>query len=158
MHAATSLLCMTQSREAPSGQSVVNAISRQIYVGCHPLEVTFFPCQVLDDFPCSHHRPSLVHVGLTLPVVRNTCKKGRNFRKTNWDNSQPPLTKPFPPLPGTASQSFRLTIVSPGPCPKQPTPLSPGESVLCTYLVWTTKTRCYWTSMKNQEIQLLLTI
>jgi len=26
--------------------------------------------EVLDDFPCSQHRPSLVHVGLTLPVIR----------------------------------------------------------------------------------------
>ena len=37
-HAATSLLCMTRSREAPSGQPIGYATSRQTSVGCHPLE------------------------------------------------------------------------------------------------------------------------
>ena len=32
-------------------------------------------CQVLDDFPRSQHRPSLVHVGLTLSVIRSMGKK-----------------------------------------------------------------------------------
>ena len=58
--------CMTQSREH----------------GGRPLPAG---CQVLDDFPRSQHRPSLVHVGLTLPLICSTGKKRWHFRKVNWD-------------------------------------------------------------------------
>ena len=68
---------MTQSREAPSGQPVGNAISRQTSVGV----ILWRPpspagCQELDDFPHRQHRPSvIVHVGLALPVICSTSKK-----------------------------------------------------------------------------------
>jgi len=47
------LLCMTQSREAPSGQPTGNAISHQTSVGCHPLEATLSQLDVKCE-PTSH--------------------------------------------------------------------------------------------------------
>jgi len=67
------------------------------------------------------------------------------------------LSKTFPSFPGMAFKLMMLTDASPKPCPKQLTPLSPGEFVLCIYPVWMRKPSCYWTSTKNQEIQILLT-
>ena len=39
---------------------------------------------VLSSFPHSQHRPSLIHAGLTLPVIHSVQKKRWNFRKANW--------------------------------------------------------------------------
>src|SRR5206468_1625163 len=39
---------------------------------------------VLDDFPKSQHRPSVIHVGLTIPVIRGIEKHCWNFRKALW--------------------------------------------------------------------------
>uniref|UniRef100_H3AWD4 Endonuclease/exonuclease/phosphatase domain-containing protein n=1 Tax=Latimeria chalumnae TaxID=7897 RepID=H3AWD4_LATCH len=47
-----------------------------------PLPVT---CLVLDNFPHSQHRPSFIHIGLQLPIVRSSNKLQWNFRKVNWE-------------------------------------------------------------------------
>jgi hypothetical protein len=39
---------------------------------------------VLDDFPHSQRRPSVLHVGLRLPVVRGVVKRRWNFGKADW--------------------------------------------------------------------------
>ena len=41
-------------------------------------------CTVLEDFPHSQHRPSVIHVGLRLPVMRGIYKRWWNFRKADW--------------------------------------------------------------------------
>ena len=81
-------------------------------------------CQVLDDFPCSQHRPSSVHVGLTLPVIRSMSKKRWNFLKANWDRFAASTEKSIPMV----FQLMKLTASLPEPCPKQLTPLSQGSS------------------------------
>src|SRR6218665_2967793 len=42
---------------------------------------------ILDNFPRSQHRPSLIHILLTLPTIhcRPTPKKRWNFRKADWE-------------------------------------------------------------------------
>uniref|UniRef100_H3AHW7 Endonuclease/exonuclease/phosphatase domain-containing protein n=1 Tax=Latimeria chalumnae TaxID=7897 RepID=H3AHW7_LATCH len=47
-----------------------------------PLPVT---CLVPDNFPHSHHRPSFIHIGLQLLIVRSSNKLQWNFRKANWE-------------------------------------------------------------------------
>ena len=39
---------------------------------------------VFGDFPHSQYRPTLIHVGLQLPVVHSSNKLRWNFRKANW--------------------------------------------------------------------------
>jgi len=39
---------------------------------------------VLGEFPRSQHRPSLIHVGLRLPVIRSKNLRRWNFRKADW--------------------------------------------------------------------------
>ena len=41
-------------------------------------------CTVLDDFPHSQHRPSVIHIGLQLPVIRGIEKRRWHFRKADW--------------------------------------------------------------------------
>ncbi len=39
---------------------------------------------VLDDFPHSQHRPSVIHIGLQLPIIRGVKRRRWNFRKADW--------------------------------------------------------------------------
>jgi len=41
---------------------------------------------VLGNFPHSQHRPSVIHIGVTLPVIHSTNNKRWNFRKADWGN------------------------------------------------------------------------
>ncbi|KAJ8356769.1 hypothetical protein SKAU_G00195630 [Synaphobranchus kaupii] len=47
---------------------------------------TLYPTQILilDDSPHSQHRPSLIHIGLHLPIINSPRKMRWNFRKANW--------------------------------------------------------------------------
>jgi len=65
-------------------------------VGGHPLPAS---CVVLEDFPHSQHRPSIIHIGLTVPFVRSTNKKRWNFRKANWDEFTAAAEKSIPLIP-----------------------------------------------------------
>ena len=56
-------------------------------------------CSVLDDFPHSQHRPSIIHVGLTLPVVHCSNKKRWNFRKANWAKFTQDTERSIPTIP-----------------------------------------------------------
>ena len=49
-------------------------------VGGHPQPTS---CTVLDDFPHSQHRPSVIHIGLQLPVIKGIEKRRWNFRKAD---------------------------------------------------------------------------
>src|SRR6218665_487784 len=40
---------------------------------------------ILDNFLKSQHRPSLIHIGLTLPTTHCAPKKRWNFRKADWE-------------------------------------------------------------------------
>jgi len=63
----------------------------------------------LDDFPRSQHRPSLVHVGLTLPVICSTGIKQWNFLMANWDTFSASTDKrPFHHSPVPNSSRRRL--------------------------------------------------
>jgi len=37
-------------------------------------------------FPHSQQRPSVIHIGLQLPIIRGIERKWWNFRKANWDS------------------------------------------------------------------------
>ena len=39
---------------------------------------------VLGDFPHSQHRPSVIHIGLQLPIIRGVRHRRWNFRKADW--------------------------------------------------------------------------
>jgi len=39
---------------------------------------------VLGDFPYSQHRPSVIHIGLQLPIIRAVQRRKWNFRKADW--------------------------------------------------------------------------
>jgi len=39
---------------------------------------------VLGDFPHSQHRPSVIHIGLQLPIIRGVQRRRWNFRKADW--------------------------------------------------------------------------
>jgi len=41
-------------------------------------------CVVLGDFPHSQHRPSVIHIGLQLPIIRGVQSRRWNFRKADW--------------------------------------------------------------------------
>ena len=56
-------------------------------------------CSVLDDFPRSQHRPSVVHVGLRLPVVRGIERKRWNFRKAEWADFTAATERSIPLIP-----------------------------------------------------------
>jgi len=88
--------------------------------------------------------------------VRRQKNNGTSGRQTGT-TSQLLLRKAFPSFSGMAFQLMKLTATSPEPFPKQLTPPFSGEFVLCTYPAWTRMPMHYGTSMKNQEIQILLT-
>jgi len=46
----------------------------------------YISIHVLGNFPHSQHRPSLINISLTLPVIHSVNKKRWNFRKADWDS------------------------------------------------------------------------
>jgi len=54
---------------------------------------------VLDDFPHSQHRPSVIHIGLQLPIVRGVERKRWNFRKANWATFSAATERSIPLIP-----------------------------------------------------------
>ena len=65
-------------------------------VGGHPQPAS---CSVLDDFPHSQHRPSVIHIGLQLPVIRSTERRRWNFRKADWGGFTAETERSIPPIP-----------------------------------------------------------
>ena len=59
-------------------------------------------CVVLNDFPKSQHRPSVIHVGLQIPIIRSIQKPRWNFRKANWDKFAEKLDRSVVTIPLTA--------------------------------------------------------
>lgn len=56
-------------------------------------------CTVLDDFPHSQHRPSVIHIGLRLPVIRGMEKRRWNFRKADWAEFAAATERSIPLIP-----------------------------------------------------------
>ena len=56
-------------------------------------------CTVLDDFPHSQHRPSVIHIGLQLPVIRSIEKRRWNFRKADWAEFTAATERSIPTIP-----------------------------------------------------------
>jgi len=56
-------------------------------------------CTVLEDFPHSQHRPSVIHVGLRLPVMRGINKRRWNFRKADWPKYTAATERSIPLIP-----------------------------------------------------------
>jgi len=54
---------------------------------------------VLNDFPRSQHRPSVIHVGLRLPVIRGIERRRWNFRKANWASYTDATERSIPLIP-----------------------------------------------------------
>ena len=65
-------------------------------VGGHPQPTS---CTVLDDFPHSQHRPSVIHIGLQLPVIRGIEKRRWNFRKADWAEFMAATERSIPTIP-----------------------------------------------------------
>uniref|UniRef100_H3AF50 Endonuclease/exonuclease/phosphatase domain-containing protein n=1 Tax=Latimeria chalumnae TaxID=7897 RepID=H3AF50_LATCH len=86
---------------------------------------------VLDDFPNSQHRPSIINVGIKVPVITSTPEPRWNFKKAEWETFQksvdtnirwiPPTTDAFNRFIGiikaaakrSIPQGFRKTYI---PC------------------------------------------
>uniref|UniRef100_H3AA56 Endonuclease/exonuclease/phosphatase domain-containing protein n=1 Tax=Latimeria chalumnae TaxID=7897 RepID=H3AA56_LATCH len=51
--------------------------------GDQPLPAT---CRVLGNFPHSQHRPILIQIGVTIPIVTTSPRLRWNYRKADWDN------------------------------------------------------------------------
>ena len=56
-------------------------------------------CTVLDDFPHSQHRPSIIHIGLRLPVIRGIERRRWNFRKADWSSYTEATERSIPLIP-----------------------------------------------------------
>jgi hypothetical protein len=54
---------------------------------------------VLNDFPRSQHRPSVIHIGLRLPVIRGIERRRWNFRKANWASYTDATERSIPLIP-----------------------------------------------------------
>ena len=65
-------------------------------IGGHP-QTTL--CTVLDDFPRSQHRPSVIHIGLQLRVIRGIEKRRWNFRKADWAEFMAATERSIPTIP-----------------------------------------------------------
>jgi hypothetical protein len=59
-------------------------------------------CTVLDDFPHSQHRPSVIHIGLRLPIIRGIERKRWNFRKANWTDFEDKTERSITLIPLTS--------------------------------------------------------
>ena len=107
-------------------------------------------CQVLDDFPRSQHRPSLVHVGFTLPVICSMGKKQWNSRKANCNKISASTEKSISiitryGIPADEAYSHFTRAMS-----KAAHSTLSRDFLSCTYPAWTTKHRRYWTSTNKK--------
>lgn len=59
-------------------------------------------CTVLDNFPHSQHRPSIIHIGLQIPVIRSTERRRWNFRKADWAAYTEATERSIPSIPRTS--------------------------------------------------------
>lgn len=75
-----------------------------------PLQVTK---EVLTAFPNSQHRPVLVEVGMSVPIVTSVQKPRWNFRKADWNSHQEKLyaaIRFIPPEPKNYDHFTNLII------------------------------------------------
>ena len=54
---------------------------------------------VLGDFPHSQHRPSVIHIGLQLPIIRGVKRRRWNFRKADWASYTLATERSIPLIP-----------------------------------------------------------
>ena len=54
---------------------------------------------VLGDFPHSQHRPSVIHIGLQLPIIRGVQRRRWNFRKADWASYTLATERSIPLIP-----------------------------------------------------------
>jgi len=54
---------------------------------------------VLGDFPHSQHRPSVIHIGLQLPIIRGVQRRRWNIRKADWASYTLATERSIPPIP-----------------------------------------------------------
>jgi len=74
-------------------------LTRPMLGGIHRWSPTASQLHVLSDFPHSQHRPSILHIGLTLPIIHNTGKTRWNFRKADWEGYTAATEKSIPLIP-----------------------------------------------------------
>jgi len=110
-------------------------------------------CTVLEDFPRSQHRPTLVHIGLTIPVVHCTGKRRCNFRKADWQKFQACTESSIPSSLVAVCQLRKHTGGTSGLCPRQPTPPFHEESVLYTRHAWARNPEHCWRNTRSRETQ-----
>uniref|UniRef100_H3BFN6 Endonuclease/exonuclease/phosphatase domain-containing protein n=1 Tax=Latimeria chalumnae TaxID=7897 RepID=H3BFN6_LATCH len=75
---------------------------------------------VLDDFPNSQHRPSIINVGIEIPVITSTPEPRWNFKKADWETFQksvdtnirwiPPTTNAFNRFIGIIKAAAKRSI------------------------------------------------
>jgi len=56
-------------------------------------------CLILNDFPHSQHCPSVIHLGLRLPIIRGIERKRWNFRKARWEDFTTAIERSIPLIP-----------------------------------------------------------
>jgi len=99
----------------------------------HPQPAT---SSVLGNFPHSQHRPSVIHIGLMLPVIHSTNKKRWNFRKADWENFTRKTENSIPLIP---RQQIAIEEAYTHFMGQLPTLQSPKEYVAYIFHVWTKK-------------------
>lgn len=81
-----------------------------------PLHVTR---EVLPGFPNSQHRPVIIEIGLSIPIITSVPRPRWNFRKANWNKYSPLLdaaVRFIAPLPSNYDRFARLVISTAKKC------------------------------------------
>lgn len=74
---------------------------------------------ILSDFPQSQHRPAIVNIGVTIPIVRSTPKPRWNFKKADWPKFATKLDcdiRFIPPTAGNFERFVGLVIATAKKC------------------------------------------
>lgn len=63
---------------------------------------------ILSKFPQSQHRPAIVNIGVTIPIIRSTLKPRWNFKKADWPKFSAKLDNDIRFIPPTAKNFERF--------------------------------------------------
>jgi len=114
-------------------------------VGC-PLPASSL---VLGNFPHSQHRPSVIHIGLQLPIIRGVQRRRWNFKKADWASYTLATERSIPLIPVNISveESYQRFC---GAMQKAAHHFIPWYGIL---RVWMRSAKIYWSSTKSLVTQ-----
>lgn len=79
-----------------------------------------FPLQtareVMSSFPNSQHRPVIIEVGLSIPIITSTQRPRWNFRKANWNKYADAAIRFISPAPTNYNRFANLVISTAKKC------------------------------------------